>query len=95
MGKAAARSTTTNNEGGQKSTVSGLTIGLQMADTAWRVAVPILLLTLIGNKLDKAMGTNPLFKIVGLFLSLAIAGLLVYRQLQSAYPEFLQQDKKK
>ncbi len=94
MGKAAAQGTTTKTGGGSKSTVSGLAVGLQLADTAWRVAVPIILFTLVGNKLDKAIGTKPLFITSGLFLALAVAGLLVYRQIQVAYPDFFKKDTK-
>jgi hypothetical protein len=64
------------------------TIALQLLDTTWRVALPILLLTYLGHKLDDGMGTNPLFIMGGLFLGLAVAGLLVYRQIQLAYPDF-------
>lgn len=92
--KAAGRRTTTRSDGGPKSTISGLAIGLQLADTAWRVAVPIILFTFIGHRLDKAMGTSPLFILVGLFLSLAVAVMLVYRQIQTAYPDFFSKDTK-
>lgn len=63
-------------------------LALQLLDTTWRVAIPILLLTYIGHSLDKAHHTNPLFIMLGLFLSLGVAGLLVYRQIQTAYPDF-------
>ena len=63
-------------------------IALQLLDTTWRVAVPILLLTFLGHKLDLGLGTNPLFIIIGLFLSLTIAILLIYRQIKIAYPDF-------
>ncbi len=71
------------------------TIGLQLADTTWRVAVPILLLTYIGHKMDVGFGTNPLFIMSGLFLSLAIAIFLVYRQIKIAYPDFFKKEFKK
>lgn len=64
------------------------TIALQLLDTTWRVALPILLFTYAGHKLDLAMGTNPLFIVLGLFLSLAVATLLVYKQIRVAYPDF-------
>jgi len=63
-------------------------VALQLLDTTWRVAVPILLFTYVGNKFDKALDTGPLLIIGGLFLSLAVASLLVYKQIQSAYPDF-------
>ncbi len=70
------------------------TLALQLLDTTWRVAIPIILFTFVGNKLDKGLGTGPLFILVGLFLSLAVASLLVYRQIQVAYPDFFKQMKK-
>lgn len=64
------------------------TVALQLLDTTWRVALPILLLTYFGHKLDLGLGTNPLFIVMGLFLALAVSTLLVYRQIQVAYPHF-------
>lgn len=69
-------------------------VALQLLDTTWRVAVPIILFTFLGNKFDKALGTSPLLIILGLFLSLAVAALLVYRQIQTAYPDFFRKGNK-
>lgn len=69
-------------------------IGLQLLDTSWRVALPILLLTYVGHKFDLGFGTNPLFITSGLFLSIVIACLLIYRQIKIAYPDFFKKDKK-
>ncbi len=64
------------------------TIALQLLDTSWRVAVPILALTFIGHKLDLGLRTNPLFIIIGLFVAISISIILVYRQVKIAYPDF-------
>ncbi len=79
----------------QGSGITGWSIGVQMMDTAWRVALPIFVLTIIGAKLDKNNGTQPLYTLVGLFLSLATASLLVYRQIKLLYPEFVKRGGKK
>ena len=71
------------------------TVALQLLDTSWRVALPIIAFTFIGHKLDIGFGTNPLFIILGLFLSLAVSALLVYRQIQVAYPDFFKNGGKK
>jgi F0F1-type ATP synthase assembly protein I len=86
--KKAAGKTTTKRGSASKPDISGTVIALQLLDTGWRVALPILLFTLLGVKFDKAMDTNPLFTIIGLFLAIGVAILLVYRQIQVAYPDF-------
>lgn len=70
------------------SDIDGLTVGLQFADTTWRVAIPILGLCFIGIKLDKHYHSAPLFVLIGLFISIILATVLVYKQLKSAYPDF-------
>ena len=73
----------------------GKIIALQMMDTTWRVALPIILLTYGGVSLDKHLNTSPLYSLIGLFVSLAMATLLVYRQLAAAYPGFWKNGSKK
>lgn len=93
MEKKAANKTTSTKE--SKNDIDGLTIGLQFADTSWRVAVPIVALTFIGIKLDQHYGTRPWLSISGLFISIAVATLLVYKQLKAAYPDFMGKGGKK
>ena len=88
MEKAAANKTTTSSGSGQKPAINGWVIAVQLLDTAWRVALPILVLCYVGIKLDKHYGTTPLYSLLGLFLSLIVASLLVYRQIKIAYPDF-------
>lgn len=84
---------TTPRESGIRPSREGWLIAIQLMDTTWRVALPILLLCYIGIQIDKHNHTQPLFTLIGLFLSLAIASLLVYRQIKALYPDFFKGDK--
>jgi F0F1-type ATP synthase assembly protein I len=90
MKQAAAKTTTEEKktDSPKTSPLDGMTIAVQMADTAWRVAVPIIVLTLIGARLDKHYNSKPAFTIAGLLLSLVISTILVYKQIKVAYPDF-------
>ncbi len=79
---------------GAKPIPDGKTIAIQLMDTTWRVALPILLFTLTGIHFDKQYGTSPTLTLIGLFLSLATSTLLVYRQIKQLYPEFFKKDGK-
>lgn len=70
---------------------SGKMIALQLLDTGWRVALPILVLTYIGIKTDRQNGTTPLYSLIGFFLSLFMATVLVYKQIKSVYPDFFKE----
>jgi F0F1-type ATP synthase assembly protein I len=88
MSKAAAKQTTTRAERKQNPAPDGRTIALQFIDTTWRVALPIILLCYIGIRLDRHYHSAPLYALIGLFVALAMAVILVYKQIKSAYPEF-------
>jgi hypothetical protein len=53
-----------------------------MADTTWRMFVPILALLLIGLLLDKQLHTTPWLMTVGLVVGVALAYFLVRQQLK-------------
>ena len=78
--------------------VSGQRMAFMLLDTTWRVALPILALSLLGNYLDKRTNHVILFSLTGFFISLAVATLLVYRQLCIVFPnqfgKYKLQDKK-
>lgn len=87
--KEAAGKTTKGSK--SPSDFDGRLVALQLLDTTWRVALPILLLSWLGNKLDHHWNTKPTFTLIGFFLSLIMAVLLVYRQVKAAYPDFFKQ----
>ena len=68
---------------------------MQLMDTTWRVALPILLLSYIGIRLDRNYGSEPLYTLIGLFISLALAVVLVYKQIDALYPGFFKDMKKR
>lgn len=94
MSKADVKRSPTKVGGGKNPDKLGWLMALQLLDTTWRVALPIILLTFIGAKLDKHYNTSPAFILTGLFLSLFIAIILVYRQIKVAYPDFFGGKKK-
>jgi F0F1-type ATP synthase assembly protein I len=88
MSKAAAKKTTTSSKKEANLSIDGWSLAVQLMDTTWRVAVPILVLSYIGIHLDKHFHTNPLYSLIGLFLALALATFLVYIQIKLLYPDF-------
>ncbi|MDB5164195.1 MAG: hypothetical protein JWS12_813 [Candidatus Saccharibacteria bacterium] len=86
MNKAAVKPTT-KGEKTPPSTWDGWVVALQLLDTTWRVALPILLLSYGGTRLDRHWHSTPLLSLIGFFVSLPLAVLLVYRQIKAAYPD--------
>lgn len=95
MKKAAAKSTTTKVGSGRQSTFGSLVIAAQLLDITWRVALPIILFSLVGHWLDQHFDSKPAYLMTGFFLSLPVIVWLVYRQLRSVYPEMFVNDKGK
>ena len=55
---------------------------VDLADTAWRVAVPVLVFVAPGILADRHFKTAPWLTLLALVIGLVFAGLLVKRQLQ-------------
>lgn len=55
---------------------------LTIADTTWRLFTPSIGLTIVGLILDKQLGTTPWVMIAGIVFGVAIAILLVRKQLK-------------
>ncbi|HRN97632.1 MAG TPA: AtpZ/AtpI family protein [Candidatus Saccharibacteria bacterium] len=53
-----------------------------MADTTWRMFIPIIGLAIGGVALDVNLATKPWFTIAGIIVGTGVAGLLVYRQIK-------------
>ena len=58
-----------------------LRVGQELADTTWRITVPVLLFAGVGIIADRAWGSKPWATLLGTVIGLAVAGLLVKRQL--------------
>ncbi|HJQ08708.1 MAG TPA: AtpZ/AtpI family protein [Candidatus Saccharimonadales bacterium] len=81
MKQAAAK--TTNSRSVKSQSVLA-TIGMDFLDTTWRIAVPVVALTLLGIFIDRRFDTAPGITLVMAVTGFVIAGLLVKRQLSRA-----------
>jgi hypothetical protein len=61
------------------------TLMLDMADTTWRMFVPIVGLLLVGRYVDTKTGTKPLLMLMGAFIGSLIAWALIRKQLKKKY----------
>lgn len=80
MNKAA--DSTTKSPGDPGPSVLG-TILVDLLDTAWRIATPILLFAGVGIFIDKKVGSAPWVTLLGVVVGLVGAGLLVKKQLEA------------
>jgi F0F1-type ATP synthase assembly protein I len=78
--KQEAADKTTQLSHGKSASVLGA-IGTDLLDTAWRIALPILSLAVLGILFDRHFNTAPWVTLAAAFVGLVIAGLLVKRQL--------------
>lgn len=74
---------------------SNRAVALMLADTSWRVALPIIILSMIGHNFDLRWHTSPRYLLIGFFVSIPVAILLVYRQLVVVFPDQFGKDKQK
>lgn len=65
-----------------KGEYTALSMILDMADTTWRMFIPIVGLLLIGRYADSQMGTKPFAMLMGALIGTAIAWKLIQRQLK-------------
>ena len=79
--KQAAAHTTTKSPRGVDRTTALSTIGKDLLDTAWRMAVPVIVFAVLGIVLDKSFNTAPWLTLVFTAVGFVFAGLLVKKQL--------------
>jgi len=82
MKQAAAHSTT-------KSPQTDLTFGVgaiavAFLDTTWRIAIPVLAMTMLGIFADRKLGTKPWLTLLSVVIGFGLAALLVKRQIAAA-----------
>jgi F0F1-type ATP synthase assembly protein I len=82
MTKKAADKTT--NSPSVKDHFSLSTLATDLLDTAWRIAVPVLLFAGAGIFVDIKLGSKPWLTLLGTVIGLVFAGLLVKKQLDAA-----------
>jgi len=85
MTKKAAAPTTNSLSG--KDHFSLGTLATDLLDTAWRIAVPVLLFAGIGIFVDINAGSKPWCTLLGTVVGFGFAGLLVKKQLDAAAEE--------
>lgn len=78
--KPAAAHTTTKSVNGDKPVILS-TLGKDLASTAWRIAVPVILAAVIGIIMDRNFGTAPWLTLVLALGGFFVAGWLVKKQL--------------
>lgn len=87
MRKHAAGRTTTHTVDGSKDSISDLKIVQSFADTTWRIAVPVIGMTMLGIYVDTHYGTKPWLTLTGTVVGFVLAGLLVKRQIKAVSGE--------
>ncbi len=73
MDKNDAQKITPKKEG----TWSALSLAWQLG---YSIAIPLVLLALLGRLIDKKIGTSPWFLLTGVILSLVVSTILVYKK---------------
>lgn len=63
------------------------TLAIDLLDTAWRIATPVLLFAGAGIFIDIKVGSKPWVTLLGAVIGLVFAGLLVKKQLDAAEQE--------
>lgn len=80
MNKAADSTTTPPSE---PAPVPLGTIALDLVNTAWRIAVPVLLFSVGGIVADKHWNTAPWVTLLGMVIGFIFAGLLIKQQINA------------
>lgn len=78
--KQAAAHTTTKHRGSD-ATLGVSSIAFTFLDTTWRMAVPVVLFTILGIVADRRLHTKPWLTLPSVLVGFALAILLVKRQL--------------
>lgn len=85
MNKAADNTTTKSGSGNNQFSFS--TVAFDLLDTAWRIAIPVVLFAGAGIFLDKKLNIAPWSTLAGALVGFVIAGLLIKQQLQAVQRE--------
>jgi F0F1-type ATP synthase assembly protein I len=85
MKKAAAHPTTKSLTSHDSFTAGA--IAVQFLDTAWRIAVPVIMFAALGILADRSFGSKPWLTLLGMVVGFVFAGLLIKRQLDKVLKE--------
>lgn len=78
-----AAATTTNSPSGKDHFSLGA-LAIDLLDTAWRIAIPVLLFAGAGIFIDRQIGSKPWCTLLGTVIGFVVAGWLVKKQLDAA-----------
>jgi len=81
MKQAAANPTTKTSHADSSANVGIL--ALTFLDTTWRIAVPVILFTMLGIFVDLKLGTKPWLTLLAVVIGFALAIVLVKRQIEA------------
>jgi F0F1-type ATP synthase assembly protein I len=73
---------TTNSSSGKNPSVLGA-IGTDLLDTAWRIAIPVIVCTVLGIVADRRLDTAPWITFPAVVVGFVVSGWLVKRQLKA------------
>jgi len=73
-----AKKATTDSKGVERQ----LNIGRELADTTWRIAIPVVLFACLGIVIDRNTGSRPWMTLLGMVIGFLIAAYLITKQLQ-------------
>jgi F0F1-type ATP synthase assembly protein I len=85
MNKAADHPTTKSDSSKDQFSLS--TLALDLLDTTWRIAIPVVLFAGAGIFLDRKINSAPWFTLAGTVMGFVLAGVLLKQQLQTVQQE--------
>lgn len=82
MKKTAAKSPTTSDRSVASKQTPKLRVGREIADTTWRMTVPVMIFAFIGIFADIRLNTKPWLTLVGAIIGFYFAFVLIKRQIK-------------
>lgn len=59
-----------------------LRVGYELADTTWRMTVPVVLFACLGIVIDRSIGSKPWVTLLGVVIGFVVAVFLIKKQLE-------------
>lgn len=86
MGKDTRKKSTQVKEPKKKAVSEVPNFSSAIIELSWRIAIPFMLLSLGGVKLDEKLGTEPAYSITGVFLAVLAVAVVVYKYVSTNFP---------
>lgn len=94
MGKTNNPKTTQDNEPPVSDVSKVPSFPSAIAELSWKIALPFLVISLLGIKADEQFNTEPTFSLLGVLLSIIIISIVVYKFVKTNYPDTFTRSKK-